>query len=163
MHFRSVLKTISTNLLCFRLKASFTIEAAVIVPISLIIICAAILVSMHVHDLVVIRAVSVSSIFEGYYASSDISDIKESAEETLSSRLITADDIDVTVEADQENEYILTCESSSGSASGLFGSYISESLCSNTVSINISDLDGRDTLLKYRAAKEGLLSVIDAD
>ena len=145
------------------LRASFTIEAAVIVPLSLIIICAAILVSMHIHDLVVIRAVSISSIFEGYSTSSDISYIKELAGETLSARLIVTDNIEVTAENTSDGEYILTCKSSSGNPSALFGSYISSSLSSSTVSINISNLSGRDTLLKYKAAKEGLLSVIGTD
>lgn len=117
--------------------ASFTIEAAVIVPFSLILICSAILLTFHLHDLAVIRAVSVTGVFGEWNGSAQASDIEEVVQEALSSRLITTDDPEVTV-TEASGEYTIAC---------------------GDISVNISGLSGRDTLLKYRVLKDGLLSV----
>ena len=158
-NFKSSVMNIKSRLSACRLNAVFTLEAAIIVSLSLFLICSAILVSMHVHDIAVLRAVSISTVFGEYNSSAGVSEIEEAVCEALDARLIAADDICAEASL-SSGEYLLTCTASSNTSSGIFGSYIGSVFDTSTVTINISNLDGRDALLKYRLAKEGLLSVI---
>ena len=138
-----------------RLKASFTIEAAVIVPLTIFIIAAFMYMAFYIHDRAVMGSAGAAYILENAADYSDsLSTIEEDTGEMLENRLIIAENISVSV-TDEDG---ITLESSADINMPLpfLSSILGTSPDSVSTSVNISMLDGRAQVLKYKAAADGI-------
>ena len=138
-----------------RLKASFTIEAAVIVPLTIFIIAAFMYMAFYIHDRAVMGSAGAAYIIENAADYSDsLSTIEEDTREMLENRLIIAENISVSVTDDDG----ITLESSADINMPLafLSSILGTSPDSVSTSVNISMLDGRAQVLKYKAAADGI-------
>lgn len=138
-----------------RLKASFTIEAAVIVPLTIFIIAAFMYMAFYIHDRAVMGSAGAAYILENAADYSDsLSTIEEDTREMLENRLIIAENISVSVTDDDG----ITLESSADINMPLafLSSILGTSPDSVSTSVNISMLDGRAQVLKYKAAADGI-------
>lgn len=138
-----------------RLKASFTIEAAVIVPLTIFIIAAFMYMAFYIHDRAVMGSAGAAYILENAADYSDsLSTIEEDTREMLENRLIIAENISVSV-TDEDG---ITLESSADINMPLafLSSILGTSPDSVSTSVNISMLDGRAQVLKYKAAADGI-------
>ena len=133
-----------------RLKASFTIEAAVIVPLSMFIIITFMYIAFYMHDCVIMKTVGPYYILESAdeYGSS-LSGIEENTKEMLESRLIIAGDVSVNLEDD--DGLWLECSAQFDLPFEFFRMLLKASSGSITTEIDISMLEGRDILLEYKA------------
>lgn len=137
-----------------RLKASFTIEAAMIVPLSMFVMVTFIYMAFYIHDRAVMGSAGADYILENAadYTQS-LAAIETDTEQMLESCLIAADDVSVNVSSGSA----VSLESSAlfsvpfGFVTKLAGG-ISECL---STSVNISMLDARGILLEYKAAADG--------
>ena len=138
-----------------RLRGSFTVEAAVIVPLTMFIVVTFIYMAFYLHDKVVMSCTGADYILENAADySGSLTDIEENTEEMLESRLIIADSISVSVSEDDG----VTLGSSAQVAMPF--SFITDimgySVKEAESTVNISMLDGRRTLLKYKAIADGI-------
>lgn len=138
-----------------RLRGSFTVEAAVIVPLTMFIVVTFIYMAFYLHDKVVMSCTGADYILENAADySGSLTDIEDNTEEMLESRLIIADSICVSVSEDDG----VTLSSSAQVAmpfsfiTDIMGSSVKEA----ESTVNISMLDGRRTLLKYKAIADGI-------
>ena len=137
-----------------RLRGSFTVEAAVIVPLTMFIVVTFIYMAFYLHDRVIMSCIGAGYILENAADySGSLADIQEDTEEMLKSRLIIADKISVSVSEDDG-----AALSSSAKIAMPFP-FITDIMGSSAEDIestvNISMLDGRKTLLKYKAIADG--------
>lgn len=139
-----------------RLKASFTIEASVIVSLTLVLVAAVMIVLFFLHDRVLVSTVSTYEVMEhADRYKEEPGAVSEGISQMLEKRLIAAKGTDVTgeeitggfqVTAGAEVEIPLAV------LKGLIGS---ESEQIRAV-INVSNLNARETLVKYKTICDGL-------
>lgn len=136
------------------LKASFTIEAAFIVPLSIFIVSAFLYMTFYLHDTAIAGSVCTGYILENaaQYQSST-AQIEADTADMLESRLIIAKDVSVNVSED--NGVNLEGSASFDMPFGFAESFL-DIPDEITVSVNISMLNGRKKLLEYKAVSEGL-------
>ena len=135
----------------FPLKAGFTLEAAVIVPLSLVIICTMILLSFYIHDKIVFKSAGVRAVFEN--RSEDTSAIRSSVLDALENGLIMTRNTDVSCEINDDSASVQASGNFNWGyrmISGLF----QDSLDTMSEKISISNLDGRSIILKYALADD---------
>lgn len=139
-----------------KLKASFTIEAGVVVPILMIIIVAMITIAFLLHDRLIM---STAGTYEVMEHAGDFDQQQEAALQNLQSvldrKLITADN--VTVSGESRSEGIRMRASGEADiplsdVSRLVGAG-SEKI---SVSINITNLKGRKALIRYKTYMDAL-------
>lgn len=132
------------------LKASFTLEAAVIVPLSMALIAALLIFTLAVHDGVIMNTVSIAAIIEnaGKY-SEDPENIRNEVQEMLQKRLVVAKNISVEIDG-TEDQYTAISQGSFQIASGFIRYFTGEDLTNLNTRVCISNLNGRKTLLKYK-------------
>lgn len=145
-----------------KLKASFTIEAAVIVPLTMFIIVTFMYMTFYLHDLCVLGSAGISFIMDNAagFAEGQEKTLASEAEEYINERLIIADSVSVDMEEDDDGLFL------SGGADfdvpfGFAGDLLGFSLSEMNTSVNISNLDARGTLLKYKAISDGIDIVTD--
>lgn len=139
-----------------KLKASFTIEAAVIVPLTMFIIVTFMYMTFYLHDLCVLGSAGKSFIMEN---AADLTEGQEEAlaseaEEYIDGRLIIAESVSVNVEEDEGLS--LSGEADFDVPFGFAADLLGFSLSEINTSLNISNLDARGTLLKYKAVSDGI-------
>ena len=137
------------------LKAGFTIEASVIVPLSMFVIVAFMYMTFYIHDSVIMASVGADYILENaqdYTGSTE--EIAEDTKDMLECRLIIADDVSVSIEEDDG----ITLESSADFEfpMAFISTVLGFSQEEVSSSVNISMLDARSTLLKYKAIADGV-------
>lgn len=132
-------------------KGSFTLEAAVIVPLAMALIAALLVFALAVHDGVIMNTVSVVAIMEnaGKFAD-DPGNIREDVLKMLQKRLVVAKNISVEIDGD-EDQYAAVSQGSFQIASGFIRYFTGEDLSQLKTRVCISNLNGRKTLLKYKA------------
>ncbi len=130
-----------------------------IVPITLILTAALMILAFSLHDRVILRAVSISEVME--YADrfdEGPEQIREAVAKDLELRLIAAKEVAVNAETKEEEITLLskgTVESPLGSIRELLG----ETSGQLESSISISNLQARKTLVKYKTICDGLEAV----
>lgn len=131
-------------------KGSFTLEAAVVVPLAMALIAVIMLFALAVHDGVIMNTVSVAAIMEnaGKY-SDDPENIREEVQAMLQKRLVVAKNISVDVEGTKE-QCSAVSQGSFQIASGFIRYFTGEDITKLNTRVCISNLDGRKTLLKYK-------------
>ncbi len=141
-----------------KLKAAFTLEAAVVVPIVMVIIVSMLFIALFIHDCVVMNTVSSYMIMENATKYSEQPEsVKDEIMQMLSRRMIISKNIAVEVEG-EEDEF-----SVAGSSEVFVPIPMIQELTDiskSTTKINISNLNGRKTLLKYKAITDGFRDVI---
>lgn len=147
-------------------KGSFTLEAAVVVPITMALIAGLLIFTLSVHDGVIMNTVSTAIIMENASRfSKEPENIQGKIMEMLSKRLIVTRNIAVDVTGG-EDDCTATCSWSFQIASGFIRKLTGTKITDLHSQINISYLNGRKTLLKYQAICDnvtGLLNKGDAE
>lgn len=147
-------------------KGSFTLEAAVVVPITMALIAGLLIFTLSVHDGVIMNTVSTAIIMENASRfSKEPENIQGKIMEMLSKRLIVTRNIAVDVTGG-EDDCTATCSGSFQIASGFIRNLTGTKITDLHSQINISYLNGRKTLLKYQAICDnvtGLLNKGDAE
>lgn len=126
-----------------RLKASFTIEASVIIPLTMVIMVWIFFLAFYLHDRVIIGCSGSEFILENIKDGVDADEVKSAVEE----RIIIADDIYVDTDDEEKN---------SVSTSGTFN--LPDMISDNGVagsSVSLSALSPRSEVLKYKAIADG--------
>ena len=138
------------------LKAGFTIEASVIVPVAMVLMAAVMMVSFALHDRVIMQTAAVFEIMD--HAKGFEEEPEEAAaktEELLAKRLIAAKGTQVLVEKEKEDTKV----SVNGSISfpgGFLWSVTGTSFEQPGTRIRISNLDGRKALIGYKTICDGI-------
>lgn len=139
----------------YRLKAGFTIEAAVIVPLAMVLMAAVMMVSFVLHDRSVMHTAALFEIMD--HAKGFEEEPEEAAAKVdalLAKRLIAAKNPQVLVEEDKEG----TKAGVSGVISlpgGLFRMLLGSSFEKPAAEVRISNLDGRKVLVGYKTICDG--------
>lgn len=139
-----------------KVKAAFTIEAAVIVPIVMVVITALLFFTIYVHDNVIMGTVGTFTIMEEAGKENvDAGDMRREVEDMLSKRMIITKNISVDAQGNEDDfsicisgDYIVPLR--------VVRKVLGENLNQEKSKINISNLNGRKTLLKYKAIKDGI-------
>ena len=137
-------------------KAGFTIEAAVVVPIAMVLMVAVILVAFVLHDGVILRTVP---LFEMMDHAKDLEEEPEKiaalAREELFTRVIAAKETKVSV---QEGKKEIQAEANGSFflPGGLFRSVTGMGFDRAEAKIVVSNLDGRGALIQYKTICDGL-------
>ena len=141
-----------------KIKGSFTVEAAVIVPISMGIIVTLICFGLYLHDAVIIETVGPAAVLEaaGRYSSTEQS-VKSEVQEMLEKRLSSARGFSVDIKG--EEDVRITIEA--GFDRPLKGLISSPGLSGIKTDINLSNLNGRKQVLKYKMIKDGVKSLTE--
>ncbi len=140
----------------YRLKAGFTIEASVIVPIAMVLMAAVMMISFALHDRIVMQTAAVFEIMDhakGFEESPE--EAAARVEEVLAKRLIAAKGTKVNVEEEKEG----TSASVNGSVSFPAGSLwrmVGGSFEHPAAKVRISNLDGRKVLIGYKTICDGI-------
>lgn len=141
-------------------KASFTLEAAVILPLAMALITALLIFALAVHDGVIMNTVSVATIMEnaGKFAD-DPENIREDVLQMLEKRLVIAKNISVDVEG-KEDMCTAVSRGSFQIASGFIRYFTGEDISQLNTRVCISNLNGRKTLLKYKTLCDSAKDII---
>ena len=131
-------------------KGSFTLEAAVIIPLTMALIAALLIFALAVHDGVIMNTVTVATIMEnaGKFTD-DPENIREDVLKMLQTRLVVAKNISVEVDG-TEDQCTAVSQGSFQIASGFIRYFTGEDLSQLNTRVCISNLNGRKTLLKYK-------------
>ncbi len=144
-----------------KLKGSFTIEAAVIVPVVMVVIVGMIFIAFLVHDMVTMDALNTYMIIENankYNESEDI--IKSDLQDRLNSGLIITKNINVETSKRSDGIIVKSCGNFSlpfPALSELFGANV----VNESSQITVTNLDGRGSLLKNKAIVDGIKKIGD--
>ncbi len=134
---------------------SYTLEAAVIVPIVMVIMVAAIFLTFYVHDQVTMTAVSDYALLEnaGNIGSNE-TQITSGMTSLLSDRMIVATDISSSVSG-SDNKAYASASAHINIPLAMMKTMLGEEAENLSEEIDISNLAGRKTLLLYKAIIEG--------
>ncbi len=136
-----------------KLKAAFTLEAAVIVPVAMIIIVSMLFIAFLIHDCVVMNTVSSYIIMENADKDSEQPEnMKDEIMQILSRRMIITKNIAIEMEGVEERVSV------KGRGDFLIPIPMVQDLTGiskATTKLCISNLNGRKTLLKYQALCDG--------
>ena len=142
-------------------KGSFTLEAAVVVPITMALIAGLLIFTLSVHDGVILKTVSTAIIMENASRfSKEPENIQGKILDMLSKRLIVTRNIAVDVTGG-EDDCTATCRGSLQIASGFIRNLTGTDITDLHSCINISYLNGRKTLLKYKAICDGVSGLLN--
>ena len=154
-----IIMTFSSKIITGKIKrltkiyadAGFTIEASVIVPLTLIIAVSVIFISFFFHDVISVKSVSSDLILqqaEAYKA--DTAGSSDGDQEKLQGRLIIADNAGITIEKDKNGIKAV------GSCSIIIPLAMVREITDIdndgfSTSVTISHIDARKEILKYKA------------
>ncbi len=143
-------------------KGSFTLEAAVIVPLAMALIAAILIFALAVHDGVIMNTVGVATIMEnaGNFEN-DPEIIREDVLKMLQKRLVVAKNVSVEVE-ESKDQYTAISQSSFQIASGFIRYFTGEDLSQLNTRVCISNLNGRKTLLKYKTICDSAKNILSS-
>lgn len=136
-------------------SGSFTLEAAVIVPLVMVIMVAAVFLTFYVHDIVTMTAVSDYALLEnaGNIRKNE-QEITTGMTQLLSDRMIAATDISSSVSG-SDNKAYATASAHINLPTAMLKTMLGEETENLNKEIDISNLSGRKTLLLYKAIIEG--------
>lgn len=136
-------------------SGSFTLEAAVIVPLVMVIMVAAVFLTFYVHDIVTMTAVSDYALLEnaGNIRKNE-QEITTGMTQLLSDRMIAATDISSSVSG-SDNKAYATASAHINLPTAMLKNMLGEETENLNKEIDISNLSGRKTLLLYKAIIEG--------
>ncbi|MCQ2530368.1 MAG: hypothetical protein MJ086_03850 [Lachnospiraceae bacterium] len=141
-----------------KLKAAFTLEAAVVVPIAMVIIVSMLFVAFFIHDCVVMNTVSSYMIMENATRYSEQPEaLSDEILQLLSRRMIIAKNISAEVTGEEDQ---LSVKGSSDFYMPIPMVQELTDISNATTSLRISNLNGRKTLLKYKVLCDGFRDVI---
>lgn len=136
-------------------KGSFTMEAAVVVPIVMVTFLAVIFAAFMVHDKTVMQSVSEYALLE---SADDLSRGMKQAEknitELLDSRLLSASDIRATFQS-RDNYAEVTCKATFHTPLHMAGKMLGFHSGQISVVLDASCLRGRPALLHYKLLLDG--------
>ena len=142
-----------------KLKASFTIEAAVIVPIVMVVIVGIIFIAFMVHDMVTMDALNTYTLIENAGKYNDNTEIVSAdLQNKLSSGLIITKDINVESKKRTDGIIVRSCGNFSLPFSAL-SDLLGTKQINESSEITLTNLDGRGTLLKSKAVINGIKKI----
>ncbi len=139
----------------WRLKASATIEAAVIVPFTLLIIAAVISLVLVLHDRIIFPTAGIYEVMEEAGGEKDPEGIREAVSEVLNNRLVTAKEASVTA-VETEDEISVEAEGDIRIPLWFVRSLVGEENSHIHTRIDVSNLDARKTLIRYKTICDGI-------
>ncbi len=136
-------------------SGSFTLEAAVIVPLVMVIMVAVIFLTFYVHDKVTMTAVSDYALLEnaGNIGKNE-QEITTGMTQLLSDRMIAATDISSSLSG-SDNKAYASASAHINLPTAMMRAILGEETENLNQEIDISNLSGRKTLLLYKAIIEG--------
>lgn len=136
-----------------KLKASFTIEAGVVVPMIMFITVTVFLVCFFIHDRAVMKSVGIFYAMESAGKATDDSGLSDEISRMLGMRLTRTKGISVSAESDRDAKSIR--ETGRVPAPFVFEQELNGGRFSSLAEkIDVSNLDGRRALLKYKAISD---------
>lgn len=142
-----------------RIKASFTIEAAFIVPLVMVVIVGIIFIAFLMHDMVTMDAMNTYTLIENANEYNDNIDfIENDLSKKLSTKLIITKNINVESNKRLDGIIVKSCGAfslPSLSLTELFGT----KKVNESSEIMITNLDGRGALLKNKAIVDGIKKI----
>ena len=146
-----------------KLQASFTIEAAVVVPLAMIMMATVIFAAFYVHNAATIAAVTDYAVLEqaaGMNGSQNV--LCQGVKELLAGRLIGETAVSVSISGGEENGTAYT------SASFQIPLAMIRELMGNTgeklsFQTEVSNLNGRKKLLLYKSICDGVSELLTVD
>jgi len=143
-----------------KLKASFTIEASIIVPIALLLVASVMTVVFMLHDRVILSTVSSYEVIEH---ATQYKDNPQAAEEgilqMLEKRLVTAKNIQTSSEGETDGMSVRT-EAEIDVPLGKVQELTNAEGRIET-SVNVSNLNRREQLVRYKTICDGLSAITE--
>ena len=143
-----------------KLKASFTIEASIIVSIALLLVASVMTVVFMLHDRVILSTVSSYEVIEH---ATQYKDNPQAAEEgilqMLEKRLVTAKNIQTSSEGEADGMRVFTeaeIDVPLGKVRGL-----TDAEGRIKTSVNVSNLNRREQLVRYKTICDGLAAITE--
>jgi len=137
-------------------KAVFTIEAAFIIPIVMVIVAVMLFFAFYIHDKIILTSVST------YYVLEHINEyegnpetIENETKEMLEKRLLILKDAEVSTES-SENEWTIKSSGTFNLPFRFLSLFLSGEENTEKSEINISNMKGRSALIKYKVLVDGL-------
>lgn len=137
------------------LKASAAIEAAVIVPLTLVILAAVITLVLILHDRVIFPTVSIYEVMEQAGGEEDPERIRNSITEMLEKRVLTAEGAEVFAE-ETEEEAIVEASGTVEIPMRFVRMLLGEESGNLSTRISVSGLNGRKQLIRYKTICDGI-------
>lgn len=138
------------------LKASFTIEASVIVPLAMMMITVVVMVSFALHDRILLQTALVFEVMDhakGF--TEEPEEAASNAEALLEKRLTVAKDIKVLVEEEKDGTRT-SAEGRIPIPGGLIRRISGSAFEKAEVQAMIANLDGRKALIEYKTICDGV-------
>ncbi len=140
-----------------KLKASFTIEASVIVPLALLLVASVITVVFMLHDRVILSTVSSYEVIDH---AAEYKDNPQAADEILAmleKRLVTAKNVQSLAEGKEDGMSVQT--SADIEVPLDFVQMLTEAEGGIEASVNVSNLNRREQLVRYKTICDGLSAI----
>lgn len=145
-----------------KLKAGFTIEASVIVPLTMILVAAVMVVCFMLHDRVILSTVSIYEVMEHASRYKDDPDAAQSGiGDMLGKRLITAKNESADVEQQEGGLKVTAAAELEAPLGGIHK--ISGTPEQIQCRINISNLNARERLVRYKTICDGLSLITEGE
>ena len=138
-----------------QLKASATIEAAVVIPVTLVIIAAVLTIVFVLHDRVILNTASLYEVMEQAGAGEDPQELRSAVSDMLQKRLVTAAETSVSADVKEDGVQI----DAGGSVQiplRMVRFLVGEENQQVEAQIRVSNLSGRKLLIKYKTLCDGL-------
>lgn len=142
-----------------QLKGQFTIEASVIVPITLLIVAAVLTIVFALHDRIIFTTVTIYEVMA--HAQDDPEDpdlVCAAAAEMLGKRLVTAEGTEVSLET-SEDAMTLSAGGDVPIALGSVRALVGAETERIDTRIKVSNLKGRETLIRYKTICDGISAI----
>ena len=143
-----------------KLKASFTIEASIIVPIALLLVASVMTVVFMLHDRVILSTVSSYEVIEH---ATQYKDNPQAAEEgilqMLEKRLVTAKNIQTSSKGEADGMSVFT-EAEIDVPLGKVRE-LTDAEGRIKTSVNVSNLNRREQLVRYKTICDGLAAITE--
>lgn len=145
-----------------RVQASFTLEAAVIVPLSLLLTAALLTTAFSLHDRVIMHTVSTFEVMQraDAYRTAPLS-VTEEVARMLDARLISAKEVTITEEEKEDGAAIKVSAQAESPLAAIQNLTQAEGFLQ--MQTEVSHLDGRAALIRYKTICDGLAALGSAE
>ncbi len=120
------------------------------------------LLSFYLHDRAVMNSAGVSAVLSEYTKNTDAGNMKSSMESALENSFIMTKDASVLI-SEEDDEYTLQANAGFNTGFAFVSSLSGSGTLSASCEINISHLDGRGELLKYKLIRDGYQTLTGGD
>ena len=151
-------RSVKTKILKKTVKASFTIEVAVIVPITLVIVLCVIFAALYIHDSVIVKAVNTDVSVENIgNEDADSDEIASEIRQKLENSLLVADADEVDFQTDSKSNGFKAITSGNLDAPvGMAAKILPDNMTEIEYELRTANVNARQTLNGYKAICDGI-------